>query len=111
MVAGLHFDEGVFRLLSPTSAVLILLIVTNTINVSLTDARTENEGEEISAVDPRQHSSSQGQAVVPKQGLSSWPGDELRGTGPMSSCGPGDTQTDVKEHLKHSALKRKREGR
>ena len=64
MLAGLHFDKGIFRLLIPISAVLILLIITNTINVSLPDARTEDEGEEISAMDLRQHSSSQGQAMV-----------------------------------------------
>lgn len=64
MLAGLRFDKGNFRLLIPTGAVLILPIITNTINVSLPDARTENEGEDVRAMDLRQHSSSQGQAVV-----------------------------------------------
>lgn len=64
MLAGLCFDTGIFRLLIPISSMLILLIITNAISVSLPDARTENEGEEMSAMGLRQHSSSQGQAAV-----------------------------------------------
>lgn len=42
MLAGLPFSKGIFRQLIPISAVMIVLIITNAINVSLSDARTED---------------------------------------------------------------------
>lgn len=52
----LLFDKGIFRFLFPVGVVLILL----TIKIpSVPAAKMENESEEISAMDLRQHCSSQ----------------------------------------------------